>query len=226
MKYNEKIEFIDLLLEGELDYSDKIQNIICELSVDRKSEIRSYLAQVLCFYKTKANKDILLRFLYDKDELVRVEAADSLCVYFEYDVYESLLSKACDDVSGLVRAYAIMSLIEIGIEIGVDNSSLKEFLYLRLKNERSLRCKLDIYYMLYILGEFEALDKLFRYYDYKDYRLRCALTSHLKSIANKENYKIIKKVSTEALSIEKAYSVQDSINNLLNYLESFDCEVK
>lgn len=53
----------------------------------------------------------------DEDELVRTEACDSLCCCHDEETYEYLKSKAKKDKSGSVRGYAVISCVDIALEI-------------------------------------------------------------------------------------------------------------
>lgn len=79
--------YLNFSEDEKLDYLKKLESntdllsndMIWALSKDKDYYIRVRLAQVLVNYHNKLSEQVLTYMLDDKDELVRVNACDSLC---------------------------------------------------------------------------------------------------------------------------------------------------
>lgn len=90
------------------------------------SEIKSYIAELLVMASGEDAEIALINLCKDEDELVRVNACDSLSVFSTSASYEQLLKSALNDPSILVRTYAVLSLADIAGTPLIDIGKLKK----------------------------------------------------------------------------------------------------
>ena len=105
---DKKIDFLNDLEGTNIDSS--VYPELERLSRDRNPEIRNRVAQVLGGARGEYT-DILLRLLNDRDELVRVNACDSLSGTDSREAINEL-EKHIADSSELVRVYVYSSLYD------------------------------------------------------------------------------------------------------------------
>ena len=104
LKALEKIENKSQPELTKLDFSE-----LLSLAQDSNSEIRSRVAQILASIPCQHSENILLLLINDKEELVRVNACDSLSFSTSIDTLKLLLKKVKHE-TWLVRMYAISSV--------------------------------------------------------------------------------------------------------------------
>jgi len=174
--------------------------------------VRSDLAKTLV-YDADSNValDILCKLAKDKDELVRVEAIDSLSEYCCEKSYKAL-KNALGDSDYLVRKYALFGISYVGKELCPDETIA--ILYENEKKEVNLHCKLSIHEGLYMLGEEAYLDRLMSLFWTDDYQIQCSVANALSEIVDENNIMLVRKF-LESISLEEhPVSVLSSINNL------------
>lgn len=223
MKYKEKIIVLTQLeeksYEEELEEND--YRILNELSYDKDVFIRDRVAEILVESSDEKGEEILLRLTNDKDWLVRADACDSLCISESVTTYNLLKKIAKKDTSGYVRGYAIISLGTIAVKIHKENELMK-FLEEKLMHEKTEFAKINIYTVLYNLGQKEYFDKLLSMINSKKYTNRCAVVVSLQEIANESNRDMIIKVLLEHKKKETAMSVVYTINDAIKEIEEMD----
>ena len=192
MKFREKEKILRQIeeksYEEELDEND--YKILNELSYDKEVMIRDLVAEILVESSNENGEEILLRLTNDKEWLVRTEACDSLGISESVTTYNILKKIAKKDTSGYVRGYAIISLGDIAVKIHKENELIK-FLEEMLMHEKTEFTKINIYTVLYNLGQKEYFDKLLSMTNSKKYSNKCAVVNSLKDIANESNRDMI-----------------------------------
>jgi len=129
-------------------------------------EVRMRTAEALgILARGSAPPELLKTLRHDQDELVRIEAADSLGAIRDPQS-RRVLRAALYDPSPLVRAYAASSLGEIGNTVDVRQ------LRRRLSTERQGQARAGLLHGLYSMGEKDVLPKLVRLLEHKGYRVR------------------------------------------------------
>ena len=78
--------------------------VLKELSKDKDEFIRSKTAALLINFESNQSKNILMRLAQDKDDLVRIEAYDSLKVFGLEEVEIFLQSAICREKNYRARA--------------------------------------------------------------------------------------------------------------------------
>lgn len=92
MKSNEKERFLfDLCDRYDPQKYATNKNVLCKLAGDRSPFVRSLVARVAAAYTDDFMHGILMRLAVDHNDLVRVEAADSLSVYADETAYQQLM---------------------------------------------------------------------------------------------------------------------------------------
>jgi HEAT repeat protein len=151
----------------------------------------------------------------DMDEIVRVNACESLSNNISIDVLNLLKEKACKDNSSLVRGYSAISIANIARRKNDAKIELIKLLKSRLNKEKIIWVKINIYCALYLLGEEKYLYLIIKELNNRLYRNRCAAVNLLAYIISNENKRIIIKSLDERLNIETTIAVRSSINNVL-----------
>ena len=224
---NEKYLFLQNLQESDLEVLDENQKMLIEkLSHDRIGLVRSDVAAVLVYFTCDFSKDILMRLAGDKDELVRTEVADVLGSFYYPEVYE-LLKEAINDPYYLVRGYAIISMEEVGRNIGIDYKEMKTIINQLMQKEEYSFVILDCYQALYELDDEDQLNNIIAVFESEDFIDRQRIVSEyaidrqcvisiLDQILSDKNYVKIKKFLDEAIDNEKKSSVVSVMERLLN----------
>lgn len=219
MNYKEKIEILDNL-ECRLydnDITEKDFGILDSMSYDKDNYIRSIVAQILVDLEDKRGEDILIRLARDSDSLVRVEACDSLCISESITTYNFLKDIVMKDRNGMVRGYAVMSLGDISLKIN-KNNDLTVFLENILVNEKVIFTRINIYTVLYNIGNEEYLTELLSMINTRRYQNRCSVVNCLGDIINDSNKELIVKTLLQKKKNEKSIAVISTIDNMLNEL--------
>ena len=148
--------------------------------------IREQVAAVLVFGAGEPGREILLKLAADSEELVRAEAYDTLSVYPEEKVAETLKQAAVSEPDDLARYFALVSYGDVIQELAPGDAEQKAFFQDRLQRDQAAVCRLGCEYALYQLGEPEALERILGYLDDPDYLVRCRAVCTLEEIADAE----------------------------------------
>ena len=133
---------------------------------DRSPEVRMRAIEALGRL-TRGRHPALERALGDRDELVRVQAAESIDRGVDRRTV-SALRNALDDGSPLVRGYAAAALGRVGSRL--DRTRLRA----QLRSETSDAARLGLLEGLWLLGDRTVLESVVRLLNSRDYRVRCA----------------------------------------------------
>lgn len=208
-KLYEKLENIDKKAEKtSADLEFLIKN-----SENSDSEIRDYIAELLVYFDGETAQNTLLKLCGDADELVRTNACDSLSVYPSKKVYDRLLQIYKTDKSILVKNFALLSAVDMVNDVGADEKEMKKILH--GVEEHSGQILTTAYEGLYILGEKDALKKLFEMLGHADYTVRCSVVNTFLDIADNENINEIVQKLKKHRENEKSGAVISTINNFL-----------
>lgn len=137
------------------------------LSKSCNSEIRNEIAEILALFPCKLSENILLQLINDEDELVRVNACDSLFFSTSVDTLKLLLKKA-EHETWLVRMYAVLSIGDItcSIDSHLQRYKVSWLLERMLKVEKSETVHLSYYISLVKLGKRRYNRNLPRFIDF------------------------------------------------------------
>ena len=208
---------------GFVHYMSGITDTLYRITADtRKPEYYFHAGHYLKEFKPdEKGEEILLRLTNDKEWLVRADACDSLGISESVTTYNILKKIAKKDTSGYVRGYAIISLGDIAVKIHKENELIK-FLEEMLMHEKTEFTKINIYTVLYNLGQKEYFDKLLSMTNSKKYSNKCAVVNSLKDIANESNRDMIINILLEYKEKETARSVIYTIDDAIKKIEEMD----
>lgn len=187
------------------------------LSEDEEYEVRVKVSEILVLSNDVEGDNILIKLLKDKEELVRVNACDSLCNSSSNDVIYHLKDRILKDKSSLVKGQAILSLVDIFVTLNNNLSEHIEFLKHILKKQNTQWVRINIYKALYILGDKAYLNTLVSELENRYYRNRCAVVNILGELISNESREIIERALIKRLKIEKSFAVKSGIEKLLDY---------
>ena len=207
----ETISSLKSFTDGEISILDK-------LSRDEESEIRARVAEVLVISFDVSSEEILIRLLKDKDEIVRVNACDTLGCSKSPEILNLLKERVVKDKSSLVRGYASLSIADIGNRINLGNN-LINFFYDVLKKEKVNWVKINIYRSMYKLGDESSLTQLLTGLNNRLYKNRSVTISCLIDIINPTNCSIIKPIIIKQLQVEKTVAVKSKLEKFLKQIE-------
>lgn len=200
---------------SEKDIINETDNKFLVLQTNNSdAEIRAYAAQLLVRSNCDSARKALLKLCGDYDELVRVNACDSLCRYAKNDVYNRLLYCAVNDKSNLVKFYALSSIIDIIPCLKVDKNSLKD-VFVRVGNTSHIPVKAVCFKGLIVLGYEKYLYNLKELLSSEDYTNRCAVVNVLGDLLEIGNYEYISDMLRERRRIETSGAVISTIDNVL-----------
>lgn len=140
-------------IDGKNELSNKDLLLLFFLSFSFNDFTRNKVAEVLCRKKSIFSEIILLKMTFDPDEIVRINAVDSICIGNRKITMKRLV-KLSHSKDELVRAYSFLSLIDV-LE---NRNNIKEkniyFKYIkkRMKKEKNNKVLLMVNSSLYSLG--------------------------------------------------------------------------
>ena len=150
------------------------------------AEIRAFIAELLVRFDSEKAKSALMELCEDDDEMVRVNACDSLAVFRDIKVYHTLLKCYREDGCILVKNYALLSIIDIMKFIDIDENILKEVFLNCLKDSNDLM-RASAFKGLYLLNEEWRLDELLDLLYAESHELKCSIINILFDIITKDN---------------------------------------
>ena len=118
----------------------------------------------------------------------------------------------------MVRGYAIVALGDVAVEINKEKEATK-FLKNLLKREKSDFAMIDIWAVLYCLGEERWLSYLLEKIDSSKSSERCEVANCLYGIVDEENKEQIKTILKKRRKIEKSKEVIESIEEVLDIIK-------
>lgn len=185
----------------------------------KNGEVRLRTAQVLANVEEESLLQLLYPLVNDPEELVRVNACDSLGSSKSPASYPLLATKLQD--TPLVRSYVVLSLADIALSLGEKlQEECYNLLLEHLQTEQDPGVIIGCYRSLYLLKrEDRYLDLLLRNLCHRDYRVRCAGIHLLVDIANPSNYHKIKQAVLECSKRENSVAVSSSIHTVFNHLK-------
>lgn len=119
----------------------------------------------------------------------------------------------------MVRGYAALSIADIALNIRLDTKNLVVFFQNVLKGEKDIWVKINLYKVLYILGDKRYFELLIDEINNRCYRNRCAVVNILADLLTTENFILVKTILMERLKVEKTNSVVSSINKVISFIE-------
>jgi HEAT repeat protein len=156
-----------------------------------------------------ADPQYLLDALTDRDELVRIQAAESIGIRKERRALVRL-RKALSDRSALVRSYAAAAIGAIGDQ--ADRPLLRR----RLAREKSDAARVGLLEGLWLLKDRAVLDEALRLLDSNDYRVRCAAAHALAgTFVLSRNRDRIRAALRSRLGRENAKAVREALENAI-----------
>lgn len=220
-KIYEQIDIIsDKALKDDNDLDYLIQYSTCD-----DSEVRSYIAEILVAFDCEKAEKTLLTMCTDEDELVRINACDSLSVYSSKEVYLKLLDVFKNDMSLLVKNYALLSIIDVMQSINIDKLEVKILFYDCLEKYDD-QIKVTAYKGLYILYNENCLDEILKMLAHSEYAIRCNVINVLYDIITPFNEEKIISTLIKCKETEKSEAVLAEINEFLVTHNSDDMQQK
>lgn len=146
-------------------------NEVLRISCDDNSELRAAIAQVLVWDAPDSYAEKILHCLSsDFDELVRLQAIDSLSEYPSLKSYH-IMKNALHEQDELIRAYAAFGMGMLGKQY--DRRKSKKSLHKLLEKERSDYVCAAVFCGLYMLDEKSALQKMIKLFNSPNYYAQC-----------------------------------------------------
>ena len=214
MTFEEKIAILDgfeKLLELNYSHFD----IIAEWVFDKNAYVRSRCAELLINFETQESKKLLFMLAGDEDELVRIEAYDSLSVIHVDDVEIFLATAMINESDELARSYSIISWAGVALALHYDPLEQISKIEKLKTQEESQKCVLSYCYAQYIFGKKEILDELLSYLNDNNYHVRCTTISYLADIIDETNIGLIKNAIVKLLATEETRAVRDQAERFL-----------
>lgn len=150
-------------LEECEEFSDAQLDKLCNLAYSRNTEIRSKVASLLVDQYSERSETILYHLTFDKEDIVKLEAVDSLCIG-KTEMSLQRLKELCQDNDYYVRYFAIQSYYDVYTRIyeqaAEAKQSLATFLQQRLIEEDAGIVKLALYKGLLLCGNSGALENI------------------------------------------------------------------
>ena len=214
MDFDNAYNILDLISEKNvIKPSDLV--ILINLSHHDDSEIRAYVAELLALANDVEAERTLITLSNDEDELVRVNACDSLSTFATTNSYEQLQKCILNDQSLLVKKYAILSLIDIMKYVNVDKNELN-MLFGNLTQKDDISISASGFKGLYMMGDKEHLNDIINLLTAEDYRDRCTVINILEDIMENDNQKLIFSALIKLRKTEKSEAVNSIIDKVIS----------
>ena len=214
MDFDNAYNILDLISEKNvIKPSDLV--ILINLSHHDDSEIRAYVAELLALANDVEAERTLITLSNDEDELVRVNACDSLSTFATTNSYEQLLKCILNDQSLLVKKYAILSLIDIMNYVNVDKNELN-MLFGNLTQKDDISISASGFKGLYMMGDKEHLNDIINLLTAEDYHDRCTVINILEDIMENDNQKSIFSALIKLRKTEKSEAVNSIIDKVIS----------
>lgn len=214
MDIDKAYDILDLIsVKSTINLSDI--EILINLSHHNDSEIRAYVAELLALANDIEAERTLITLSKDDDELVRVNACDSLSTFATTNSYEQLLKCILNDQSLLVKKYAILSLIDIMNYVNVDRNELN-MLFGNLTQKDDISISALGFKGLYMMGDKEHLNDIINLLTAEDYRDRCTVINILEDIMENDNQKLIFSALIKLRKTEKSEAVNSIIDKVIS----------
>ncbi len=217
MDLDKAYNILDLISEKNVINPGDIALLI-NLSHHDDSEIRAYVAELLVLANDIEAERILITLSGDEDELVRVNACDSLSTFATTNSYKQLLKCILNDQSLLVKKYAILSLIDIMDYVNADRDELNR-LFEDLTQKDDISIIASGFKGLYMMGDKEHLNNIINLLITEDYRDRCTVINILEDILENGNRNSILSALTELRKTEKSEAVNSIIDRVISECE-------
>lgn len=214
MDLDKVYDILDLISEKNTINLSDIE-ILINLSHHNDSEIRAYVAELLALANEIEAERILITLSNDEDELVRVNACDSLSTFATTNSYEQLLKCILIDKSLLVKKYAILSLIDIMNYVDVDRNELNR-LFGDLTQKDDISISVSGFKGLYMMGDKEHLNDIINLLTVEDYRDRCTVINILEDIMENDNKELIFSALMKLRKTEKSEAVNSIIDKVIS----------
>lgn len=217
MDKRKMFEILDDIFEKK-QFEEQDMNVLVDLAHSDDSEIRAYVADLLVIAKGLVAEQTLISLCGDDDELVRVNACDSLSKFGSEETYDALKKCAYEDSSDLVKQYAIVSIIDIMEIVHIRQSELVELFEYAVKAKQSHGLQIIGHKGLYLIGKKSHLMCLSQYLNDENYHIRCTAVNELVNVANGENVSDIRDWLSDLSKTEKTVAVQSTIDAALKQL--------
>jgi HEAT repeat protein len=181
---------------------------------NRHRFIRSAAADVLGGCDSPSCVRALLAALSDPDEMVRVNAADSLGQIGDRRAIRPLIQLMNNDKAVLVRALAADALGNFRAHV------VRVAIKAALRRERRAMVRIRMLFSLYRLGEESRLEELSRYLLAPGYRDRCAVANSIadaRIVGRRRN--AFRSMLREALAREPTVAARSSLTRALETLD-------
>lgn len=138
-------------------------SILISFARSKNELIRSWAAELLVNRYTEQSEEILYHMTYDRCDIVRINAVDSLCIGKQLKSLQRLESLFEDD-DYLIRGYAVLSHFDVTVNIygenyNVDNRYI-DLMESLLASDTPAWVKVCIFNNLYLCGCEPVLDKI------------------------------------------------------------------
>ena len=214
MDLDKAYNILDLISEKNVINPSDIA-LLVNLSHHDNSEIRAYVAELLVSANDIEAERILITLSCDEDELVRVNACDSLSAFATTNSYKQLLKCILNDQSLLVKKYAILSLIDIMNYVDADRNELSR-LFEDLTQKDDISITASGFKGLYMMGDKEHLNNIINLLITEDYRDRCTVVNVLEDIPENDNRDLILSALTKLRKTEKSDAVNSIIDKVIS----------
>lgn len=188
--------------------SPEALQIIVERTHDRSGEVRARAIEVLSKFPGIEPR-YFIEALSDRDELVRIQAIESISVRKEARAIRQL-RKSLTDPSDLVRSYAAAAIGALGVQ--ADRTLLRKV----LAQEKSDAARLGLLEGLWLANDRTAINDAFRLLDSDDHRVRCAAAEAMaRTFTTAETRDRIRTALRARLTIETTVSAREALKRTL-----------
>ncbi len=191
MGTRKKHRLLDQLEESKITSEEQVA-VLRKLAADRAADIRCRAAEQLCIPGSAEAEVILLQLLDDKNDMVRVNASDSISACGSREALEPLKQRTKNDTCFMVRGYAACSAAEIALRTGAADDELTAFLMQALESEKDEWVRANLFATLYELGRDDYLPQLITALDSNEYQVRCAAVNLLAQTGKEKDIPLVR----------------------------------
>ncbi len=179
---------------------------------DMNAGVRARVAESLQHYPRRGVTGPLLTLLEDSDDIVRINAAESLGLLRVRTAVGPLIRVMRRDPEPLARGYAAEALSRIGARRVIDAIEKQ------LATETSSAAGVRMVTALHKLGQRKRWRELLKFVDDSDYRVRCAVAVALADIASPTTRRPIRRAIRNRLKVEDTVAAKERFAEVLESL--------
>lgn len=175
--YLNKIAFLEYI-DKESIHRREIHKVI-RLARDKEVMVRVMTATVLGNWNKKEAFRTLIYLTNDKENIVRMEAYDSLHLFTSINTLQFLFDKILEENDDLTCSYAIRTWVDIILDLNIRFEQLDSNIHLIKSIKRGIYCTMEMHRYDILTGHYTDFDDIAHLLLSSDYKEQCYILNIL-----------------------------------------------